>query len=673
MEVFKCEEIIVGGDFNLVLDLAGDKKGGLDKTHTKALKVIEQYAAKLDLIDAWRVLNQDARRYTWRRRNPEIHCRLDFFLVSQSVMYNVKDTDISAGYKTDHSLITIKIAQHSNTRGPGFWKLNKSFLKGTEYINQIRETIEQVKLEYREDKYVNPALMWEMIKLKIRVKSIRYGKSKRSRMLREEEQLESLVNNLQKDIENGKKEDKETITIQRKLDETTRKLEKIIEYKTKGAILRSKCRWHNEGEKNTKYFLNLEKRHYKNSVITQLKVSDTDFITSDIEILNECETFYRNIYSSKTNSLDSGHLFFDATFLPSLDPEEKEKGEGPLTKTECFQALKSMNGEKTPGSDGLPADFYKVFWNNLADCLVNSINYAYQVRQFSVSQRRGIIKVILKKDADPCLRPITLLNTDYKIAAKAIANRLKIVIPKIVNNDQTGFIKGRFIGENIRLIQGIINYTATQNIPGQLLFLDFEKAFDTVERSFIWKTLESFNFGSSIINWIKLCYQNIESCILNNGWASGYFTLDRGVRQGCPLSPYIFIICVELLAEKIRQNKTVKGISVQNEEIKISQFANDATIILDGSKESFTAALQHLEQFGFISGLRLVLSSWKYRRLSLLGKITVLKSLVASQFVYILAPLPSNHTALDEFNRIFYNFLWDGKGDKIKRDSIISE
>ena len=140
------------------------------------------------------------------------------------------------------------------------------------------------------------------------------------------------------------------------------------------------------------------------------------------------------------------------------------------------------------------------YWNNVADCLVNSINYTYQVRQFSVSQRRGIIKVIPKKDPDPCLaknwRPITLLNTNYKIAAKAIANRLKIVIPKIVNNDQTGFIKGRFIGENIRLIEGIINYTATQNIPGQLLFLDFEKAFDTVERSFIWKTLESFNFGS---------------------------------------------------------------------------------------------------------------------------------------------------------------------------------
>ena len=115
-----------------------------------------------------------------------------------------------------------------------------------------------------------------------------------------------------------------------------------------------------------------------------------------------------------------------------------------------------MEPDKTPGTDGLPADFYKVFWNDISDYLVNSINYAFGKGQLSVTQRRGIIKLIPKKDAGPDLiknwRPITLLNCDYKIAAKAIANRLKRVIPNLVNSDQTGFIKGRFIGENIRLI-----------------------------------------------------------------------------------------------------------------------------------------------------------------------------------------------------------------------------
>ena len=137
------------------------------------------------------------------------------------------------------------------------------------------------------------------------------------------------------------------------------------------------------------------------------------------------------------------------------------------------------------------------------------------------------------------------------------------------------------------------------------MFLDFEKAFDSVEWSFIWKTLSSFNFGSSLTNWIKLCYCSIESYVLNNGWASSYFTPERGVRQGCPLSPYIFILCAEVLANKIRENKDITGLTVRGHEIKISQYADDTTRILDGSKKSFTSALLDLELFGEISGLRL--------------------------------------------------------------------
>ena len=99
-------------------------------------------------------------------------------------------------------------------------------------------------------------------------------------------------------------------------------------------------------------------------------------------------------------------------------------------------------------------------------------------------------------------------------------------------SDQTGFMKGRFIGDNIRLIDEIINYTAEENLPGLLLFLDFEKAFDTVEWNFIQKTLGIFGFGSSFVKWINMCYNNIESCVLNNGWCTDLFELGRGVRQG---------------------------------------------------------------------------------------------------------------------------------------------
>ena len=198
-----------------------------------------------------------------------------------------------------------------------------------------------------------------------------------------------------------------------------------------------------------------------------------------------------------------------------------------------------MGHNKTPGSDGLPVEFYKTFWSDINEPLVKALNYSYNIGKLSFTQKRNIIKLIPQKDTELYFiqncRPLSLLNTDYKIAAKSIASRIKSFLPKLIDSDQTVFMKGRFIGEKIRLIDCLITYTASKNIPGLLLFLDFEKAFDILEWSFMRKVLECHGFGESLINWVKIFYNNIESCILNNGWSSNLFSLGRGVRQGCPL------------------------------------------------------------------------------------------------------------------------------------------
>ena len=199
--------------------------------------------------------------------------------------------------------------------------------------------------------------------------------------------------------------------------------------------------------------------------------------------------------------------------------------------------------------------------------LINALIFAYDTGTLSITQRRGIIKLVPKKDSEPHLiknrRPLSLLNCDYKIAAKAIANRIKSVTSKLINNDQTGFIKGRFIGENITLIDNIINYASENNIPGLLLFIDFEKAFDSLEWSFIERTLLYFGFGPSLRKWIQTFYKKVESCVLNNGWASSLIELQRGVRQGCPLLPYLFILSAETLAKVIRFNNEIKGLTIK--------------------------------------------------------------------------------------------------------------
>ena len=137
-------------------------------------------------------------------------------------MCNVTHTDISAGFKTDHSMVTIQVALHTNPRGPGFWKLNTSFLSETEYINQIKTTIEGIKDEYQNEKSLNASLLWEMIRLKVREQRVRYAKTKKAKMLREEEELEKKINILQWQIDSGCNNANEKLAITIQLEQKRR-------------------------------------------------------------------------------------------------------------------------------------------------------------------------------------------------------------------------------------------------------------------------------------------------------------------------------------------------------------------------------------------------------------------------------------------------------------------
>ena len=169
--------MVVGGDFNLVQNIERDKKGGNRTTHFKSLEEIEKFKENMNLTDIWRDLHPNIQRFTWRRNKPEIHCRLDFFLISSSLSTDALEADILPGFKTDHSLITLSLGTKTNPRGPGFWKLNSHFLKDLEYINLIKETINKVSKEYKEDESEDAILSWDVMKMQIRASSIKYAKN----------------------------------------------------------------------------------------------------------------------------------------------------------------------------------------------------------------------------------------------------------------------------------------------------------------------------------------------------------------------------------------------------------------------------------------------------------------------------------------------------------------
>ncbi len=175
----------------------------------------------------------------------------------------------------------------------------------------------------------------------------------------------------------------------------------------------------------------------------------------------------------------------------------------------------------------------------------------------------------------------------------------------LIHSDQTGFLKNRFIGENIRKTLDLIEYTEQEDIPALLISIDFEKCFDRVEWQAVTGALRYFNFGEKFIKWINLLYQNIESCTTNNGFSSNWFKPSRGLRQGCPLSPYLFLVTAELLGNSIRKNKNIKGIKLNDNEYKLTQYADDTNLFTLYNTDSLNSIIHTFSEIQKQTGLKI--------------------------------------------------------------------
>ena len=201
------------------------------------------------------------------------------------------------------------------------------------------------------------------------------------------------------------------------------------------------------------FFLNLENKNVNNNTIKCLKKDDGSYTKTEDEILIEQHNFYKKLYQrDKISETNMNQYLQNMKKHTTLNDEEKLLLEGNINESECVAALNLMKLNKSPGSDGLPVEFYKSFWTDIKIPLLDSLQEAYTSGELSTTQKRGIITLLHKKNDKTLLnnwRPISLLNTDYKILTHVLANRMKKVINTLISSDQTGYIKGRFIGQNI--------------------------------------------------------------------------------------------------------------------------------------------------------------------------------------------------------------------------------
>ncbi len=569
-----------------------------------------------------------------------------------------------------------------------------------------------------------------MCKLKVRSFSVPYCIKKRKIQKEHKEELENLLQDLEANLDKGTNSSNSEIFYS-----TKKELEVIEKEEANGHILRSKVKWAEADEKNSKYFLSLEKHNYVNKLITQIEVDGT-VINDQETILDKTKTFYNNLYSEPLNVNNESYKESIDTFLKNnklthLTDSDKELCDSDITESDILKSLKLLKNGKSPGTDGLPAEFYKFFWLDIKSFLTNSIKYAFSKGEMSVEQKRGIISLLPKKNKNRLYlknwRPISLLNTDYKIIAKILALRLQNVLPSIINHDQTGYLKGRYIGENIRLLEDVTYFTENDNLPGIILSIDFEKAFDSLNWHYLAQTLHSYNFGEKFISYVKTLYNNIQSTVVNNGHSAEFFSIQRGVRQGCPLSAYLFLIALEPLACKLRNTKDIKGIKVGNIEIKVSMLADDVTCFLNDTN-SIMHTLNVLKLYSQSSGLKIniektqakyigtlknsdyyphglswikeplqtlgivltdtvesnykmnfqsrimtlknVLNIWKQRGLSLKGKVTIVNNLALAPLIYVSSVINTPIRAIQEIDQLISDFIWDSGKSKISKRTL---
>ena len=239
--------------------------------------------------------------------------------------------------------------------------MNTSILQDKSYIENIKILIENVKKEYKD---VASQLLWEISKIKIKEYTIAYCSKKQAikkNVVKEvEKQLELKE---QKLIDSNYRH-----SIQLERDVLVNSLHKLVEDQTKGAQIRSRAKWIEEGEKCTKFFHGLEQKNIANNTIRQLKKDDGNFTTSDTEILEEEYKYYQSLYAKENitdNSIKSYLQNIDN--INTLSEVEANALEGELTDTDCLAAINGMKTNKSPGSDGIPMEFYKVFWDEIRD------------------------------------------------------------------------------------------------------------------------------------------------------------------------------------------------------------------------------------------------------------------------------------------------------------------
>lgn len=393
-------------------------------------------------------------------------------------------------------------------------------------------------------------------------------------------------------------------------------LRDLTEQETRKAFnLVKKDRYIN-GNKPGKLLARALKKKKNNNYVEKIRTKSGEIRHRTGDIANTFQEFYGGLYAinikkaqdTKGSKSERTKKFLKEARLPRITESDKSMLEEPISELEIKKAIQEIPNGKSPGPDGLTALYYKKFQDLLTPRMctyMNGIGEKWEMRKEALE---ASITVIWKEGKDNTLcssyRPISLLNVDTKLFSKILADRLKRIINGIIHPDQVGFVPGREGRDNAIKTLLVVQRIQDSGAPGLLLSIDAEKAFDRVDWGFIWDTLEEIGLGDRLLRWIKALYSYPSARVKINGTLTEPFRMYNGTRQGCPLSPLLFVIALEPLLAKIRTSPDIRGVKMGEEEYKLAAFADDVLFYITHPTISLPNLVATLKEYGRLSNFR---------------------------------------------------------------------
>ncbi|GKV16979.1 hypothetical protein SLEP1_g27539 [Rubroshorea leprosula] len=699
------EKICIMGDFNTVRK-AEERKGSSGVT--RDMREFDNFIQAMKLVDIPLV----GRKFTWYQARGNYMSRIDRFLLSEgwlSKWGEARQWGLRRSM-SDHCPILLK---HQTIEwGPKPFRFFDSWLEQEGCSKLIKEVWNDTQIQG-----------WAGFRLKEKLKTTKEALKKWSKNLIPT--LDIRINNATSDIA---KIDMKGEVANLSEEEIERRREAFIQIweslKSKESMMQQKSRkvWVAQGDANTRFFHNCVKGRWRRSEMNSIQIKGVQ--TRDVnKMKEEIACYFEDLYAEEKRVRPR----LDGLGFKQLTREDNDTLISPFSEDEIKVAVGECNSSKAPGPDGFNFRFVKSEWDVIKDDVVRFLQ-EFQANGKLVRGLNASFIVLVPKVENPVrieeYRPISLIGVIYKILAKLLANRLKKVLENVIGEQQMAFLKGRQLMDGVVIANEVIDEVKKKKKKAFLFKIDFEKAFDKVSWSFLDHMMQKMGFCEKWRLWIQECLRSSLVSSLVNGSPSRQFKVTRGLRQGDPLSPFLFLIIAEglngLVSEAIKNGK-LEGVEVGNKNFRIShlQYADDTILFGKATEENVWAMKGILRAFELVSGLKInfnksqlvelgveddwlnkmswvmcckkgalpikylgitvggsckriafwkplveiferKLASWKGRYLSLGGRITLINSVLSSLPVFWMSMYVIPKGTIFLLDKIRRKFLWGG-------------